>query len=105
MTPKPAEAWAVSEIYELLRRAAIRRQPVAATYDGQPRLLCPHSVGRTFVLQHEGKAASVVHHRWLLQAACELPHVGGVHKSRSRPMLRQVSVSYNIRIRLAFGVM
>src|SRR5580692_2541141 len=46
MTPKPAEAWAVSEIYELLRRAAIRRQPGAATYDGQPRLLCPHVGGR-----------------------------------------------------------
>ena len=36
MTPKPAEAWVVSEIYELLRLAAARRQPVAATYDGQP---------------------------------------------------------------------
>lgn len=35
MTPKPAEAPAVSEIYELLRCAAIRRQPVAATYDGR----------------------------------------------------------------------
>jgi hypothetical protein len=41
MTPKPAEASAVREIYELFRCAAIRRQPVAATYDGQPRLLCP----------------------------------------------------------------
>ena len=46
MTPKPAEASAVSEIYELLRCAAIRRQPVAATYDGQPRILCPHVGGR-----------------------------------------------------------
>ena len=36
----------VSEIYELLRHAAARRQPVAATYDGQPRLLCPHVLGR-----------------------------------------------------------
>ena len=36
MTPKPAEANGVSEIYELLRYAAARKQPVAAIYDGQP---------------------------------------------------------------------
>ena len=46
MTPKPAEAPAVSEIYELLRQAAVRRQPVAAFYDSLPRLLCPHVLGR-----------------------------------------------------------
>jgi hypothetical protein len=46
MTPKPAEASGVSEIYELLRYAAAGRQPVTATYDGQPRLLCPHVGGR-----------------------------------------------------------
>src|SRR5436309_664241 len=46
MTPNPAEASGVSEIYELLRDATARRQPVAATYDGQPRLLCPHVGGR-----------------------------------------------------------
>ena len=46
MTPKPADANGVSEIYELLRYAAAHRQPVAATYDGQPRLLCPHVGGR-----------------------------------------------------------
>jgi hypothetical protein len=46
MTPKPADASAVSEIYELLRYAATRKQPIAATYDGQPRLLCPHVGGR-----------------------------------------------------------
>src|ERR1700691_2472272 len=46
MTPKPANASAVSEIYELLRYAATRKQPIAATYDGQPRLLCPHVGGR-----------------------------------------------------------
>jgi hypothetical protein len=33
-------------MYELLRYAATRKQPVAATYDGQPRLLCPHMGGR-----------------------------------------------------------
>ena len=46
MTPKPAEAQAVSEICELLRFAAAHRQPVAAAYDGLPRLLCPHVLGR-----------------------------------------------------------
>ena len=46
MTPKPADASAVSEIYELLRYAATRKQPIAATYDGQPRLLCPQVGGR-----------------------------------------------------------
>ena len=46
MTPKPVESSAINEIYELLRGAAIRRQPVIATYDGQPGLLCPHVGGR-----------------------------------------------------------
>jgi hypothetical protein len=46
MTPGPAAALSVSEVYEILRDAATRRQPVAATYDGQPRLLCPHVGGR-----------------------------------------------------------
>jgi hypothetical protein len=34
MTPKATEASGVSAIYELLRYAAARTQPVAATYDG-----------------------------------------------------------------------
>ena len=46
MTPKPGDGSAVSEIYELLRYAATCKQPIAATYDGQPRLLCPHVGGR-----------------------------------------------------------
>ena len=46
MTPQPAETQAVREIYALLRLAAAPRQPVAATYDGLPRLLCPHVLGR-----------------------------------------------------------
>ncbi len=37
---------AVMETYALLRLAAARRQPVAAFYDGRPRLLCPHVLGR-----------------------------------------------------------
>ena len=46
MTPKPAEAHTVSEIYGLLRYAAAHGKPVAARYDGQPRLFCPHVGGR-----------------------------------------------------------
>src|SRR5713226_7560625 len=46
MTPQPADAQAVRGIYALLRLAAARRQPVAATYDGLLRLLCPHVLGR-----------------------------------------------------------
>src|SRR5688572_24469475 len=46
MTPQPANMQAVNETYELLRLAAARRQPVIAIYDGLPRLLCPHVLGR-----------------------------------------------------------
>ena len=46
MTAQPADGRAVNETYELLPRAAARRQPVAAIYDGLPRLLCPHVLGR-----------------------------------------------------------
>ena len=46
MTPQPDKEQAVREIYLLLRRAAAGRQPVAAVYDGLPRLLCPHVLGR-----------------------------------------------------------
>src|SRR5215472_4165906 len=46
MTPQAAKEKGVREIYELLRLAAARRQPVAAVYEDQPRLLCPHVLGR-----------------------------------------------------------
>jgi hypothetical protein len=46
MTPGNAKVQAVSEIYELLRLAAVRRRAVSAIYDGRPRLLCPHVLGR-----------------------------------------------------------
>jgi len=46
MNPQPARVQCVSEIYELLRLGAARRQPLAAVYDGLPRLLCPHVLGR-----------------------------------------------------------
>ena len=37
----------VDEIYALLRSAGVRKQPVAAIYDGLPRLFCPHLLGRS----------------------------------------------------------
>ena len=46
MTPGLGAALSASEVYAILRDAATRRQPVAASYDGQPRLLCPHVGGR-----------------------------------------------------------
>jgi hypothetical protein len=46
MTPQRAGVQLVSEIYELLRLAAASRQAVTAVYDGLPRLLCPHVLGR-----------------------------------------------------------
>ena len=52
MTSQPARVQAVSEIYELLRLAAAHRQPVAAIYDGRPRLLCPHVLGRKAGQRH-----------------------------------------------------
>ena len=64
MTPQAAKVQAMSEIYELLRLAAARRQPVAAIYDGLLRLLCPHVLGRKsgrlhmFCYQFGGDSAS-----------------------------------------------
>jgi hypothetical protein len=46
MSPQPVTGQRVNETYELLRCAAARRHPVAAMYDGQPGLLCPHVLGR-----------------------------------------------------------
>ena len=37
----------MDEIYALLRTAAARKQPVAAMYEGHPRLFCPHLLGRS----------------------------------------------------------
>ncbi len=65
MTPTLAEASTFGEVYELLRYAAEHRQPVAAIYDAQPRLLCPHVGGRksgrrhVFCYQFEGGSNSI----------------------------------------------
>ena len=37
----------MDEIYELLRSAGARKQPVAAMYEGHHRLFCPHLLGRS----------------------------------------------------------
>ena len=64
MPRQAAKLEAVSATYELLRVAAARRQPVAAVYDGLPRLLCPHVLGRksgrlhAFVYQFGGSSNS-----------------------------------------------
>jgi len=46
MSAQPARSQSVIEVYELLLIAAAHRQAVAATYDGLPRLLWPHVLGR-----------------------------------------------------------
>ena len=46
MTPELAGRQLPEDIYELLRLAATRKQPIAAVYDDLPRLLCPHVLGR-----------------------------------------------------------
>ena len=37
---------ALEDVYSLLRLAATKRQPVAAIYEGLPRLFCPHLLGK-----------------------------------------------------------
>ena|ERR1041385_571259 len=65
MAPRATETNGAKAIYELLRNAAARKQPVAATYDGQPRMLCPHVGGRksgrlrVFCYQFGGSSNSV----------------------------------------------
>ena len=52
MNPQSGAGQGVNETYELLRRAAARKQPVAALYDDQPRLICPHVLGRKAGRRH-----------------------------------------------------
>jgi hypothetical protein len=46
VTPESGRTQSLDEIYELLRTAGARKQPVAAMYEGHPRLFCPHLLGR-----------------------------------------------------------
>jgi hypothetical protein len=41
-----AKIQTVEEIYRLIRNAVTRRKPISALYDGLPRSLCPHRLGR-----------------------------------------------------------
>ncbi len=41
-----AKIQTVEDIYQLVRTAVVRRQPMEAFYDGYPRVLCPHRLGR-----------------------------------------------------------
>src|SRR5215467_7610594 len=47
MLPHWVRMQSVEEIYALLRVAGTRKQPVAAVYDGHPRLFCPHLLGKS----------------------------------------------------------
>ena len=90
MTPQPADGRAVNETYERLRRAAARRQPVGAIYDGLPRLLCPHVLGRkagqfhVLVYQIGGRSSS----GWPLTASR-----GGIWRCLAVEKLSQVELS------------
>ncbi len=41
-----AEIQTADDIYRLIRTAVTGRRPISAVYDGHPRLLCPHRLGR-----------------------------------------------------------
>jgi len=41
-----AQIQTVEDMYRLMRTAVTGRQPLSALYDGLPRLVCPHRLGR-----------------------------------------------------------
>src|SRR4029450_4917782 len=41
-----AQIQSVEDMYRLMRTAVTGRQPLSALYDGLPRLVCPHRLGR-----------------------------------------------------------
>jgi hypothetical protein len=47
MIPVGGTEQEVEEIYTLLLKAAVGKQPISAIYNGLPRLLCPHVLGRS----------------------------------------------------------
>jgi hypothetical protein len=89
MTPGPAAAPSASEVYKILRDVATGRQPVAATYDGQPRLLCPHvggqKSGRLHVLCYQFAGSSN-------SAESLAPEGGGVWRCLAVEKLSQVEL-------------
>jgi hypothetical protein len=60
--PAPAAEQSPEEIHRLVYTSAVRHRPIAALYDGKPRLLCPHVLGynqpnewRVFCYQYGGE--------------------------------------------------
>jgi hypothetical protein len=47
MTPVGGRCLQVEDVYASLLEAARKKRPVTALYDGLPRLLCPHVLGRS----------------------------------------------------------
>jgi hypothetical protein len=112
MTPKPTCASVGSEIYEVLRYSASHRQPLAATYGGQPRLLCPHVGGRKsggmHVLCIRLEEVVIVPRRWRQkatvsgdasrwrnspQSSCVRIHGVPSHVPRDRPaLMKSISI-------------
>ena len=41
-----AQIQTVEEIYQLIRTAVANKKPIEASYQGRPRLFCPHRLGR-----------------------------------------------------------
>jgi hypothetical protein len=63
--PGSAAEQSLEEIHRLVTAAAFQHRPIAARYDGTPRLLCPHVVGynhpgewRVFCYQYGGETKS-----------------------------------------------
>ena len=65
MADSPTKSETAEEIYRLVRRAVMNRSPIAATYHGCQRLLCPHRLGwnrrrqpRVLCYQYGGESES-----------------------------------------------
>ena len=43
---QPIRRQSFEAIYELVRTSLLSRKPISATYNGKPRLFCPHILGR-----------------------------------------------------------
>ena len=63
--PAASTGQSAEEIYRLVSGAVVQHRPIAALYDGKPRLLCPHVLGynqpgewRVFCYQCGGETES-----------------------------------------------
>jgi hypothetical protein len=43
---QPIRSQSFEAIYALIRTSLLSRKPISATYNGKPRLFCPHILGR-----------------------------------------------------------